>query len=66
MYFTKRLNKSDTTSGEELPYAIGMITAGLSGGVGLVTNFDDFVMVWVAPKIWLIKEIAHLAKSITG
>jgi len=45
-------------------------TAALAGGVGLtmfsffmfVANLSNTLMVWFAPKIWLIKEIAALIK----
>lgn len=26
-------------------------------------NLNNFIMVWVAPKIWLINEISHLVKK---
>ena len=38
------------------------------GGLGVVSiivflvNLNNFIMVWVAPKIWLINEIARLVK----
>ena len=38
------------------------------GGLGAVSvavlliNLNNFIMVWVAPKIWLINEIARLVK----
>jgi hypothetical protein len=36
------------------------------GGVGslsiLVANTKNFIMVWLAPKVWLIQEIANLVK----
>jgi hypothetical protein len=38
------------------------------GGVGVLSiiaffiNLNSFIMVWVAPKIWLINEIARLVK----
>lgn len=30
--------------------------------VPLIGNLSNFVMVWVAPKVWLIREIVHLVK----
>lgn len=38
------------------------------GGMGVISiiaffiNLNNFIMVWVAPKIWLINEIARLVK----
>mgnify|MGYP000600211319 CR=1 FL=1 len=33
-------------------------------GIGVfLHNLNNFIMVWVAPKIWLINEIAHLVKK---
>lgn len=45
-------------------------SAALAGGIGLifvsffifVANVSNTIMVWFAPKIWLIKEIAALIK----
>jgi hypothetical protein len=35
--------------------------AGMAGSIiGFTCNLRDFVMVWFAPKIWLITEIANL------
>lgn len=39
----------------------GLVTTGIGLGVFL-HNLNNFIMVWVAPKIWLINEIAHLVK----
>jgi hypothetical protein len=33
------------------------------GGVVFLHNLNNFIMVWVAPKIWLINEISHLVKK---
>lgn len=38
----------------------------LTGALGLIaffTNFKDMVMVWAAPKMWIILQLAELAKS---
>ena len=40
----------------------------VGGGLGAISiatfliNLNNFIMVWVAPKIWLINEIARLVK----
>lgn len=35
----------------------------MGGSIGTVlNNLNSFIMVWVAPKIWLINEIARLVK----
>ena len=41
-----------------IPAAIAIILA----GIAFVVNASNFVMVWFAPKVWLIKEIAGLLK----
>lgn len=46
---------------------VGATIAGLGGGMISVMvffiNLNNFIMVWVAPKIWLINEIARLVKK---
>lgn len=50
--------------------ADGRAFSGIFGGTlaifaGLATvfaNINSFLMVWFAPKVWLIKEIVHLVK----
>lgn len=34
----------------------------LSVGTGLLAHLNDFLLVWFAPKVWLIKELATLLK----
>jgi hypothetical protein len=41
---------------------VGVPCAALGIGIFL-HNLNSFIMVWVAPKIWLINEIAHLVKK---
>lgn len=41
----------------------GVIPAFLSGFIFLV-NFKDFMLVWFAPKIFLITEIVHLVRGV--
>lgn len=36
----------------------------LSGGVIVAANIKEFLMVWFAPKVWLLIEIANLVKQI--
>lgn len=31
-------------------------------GTGLLAHLNDFLLVWFAPKVWLIKELATLLK----
>ena len=40
---------------------IGLPT-GIVGAIVIGSNMSQFLMVWVAPKIWLIQEIVHLLK----
>lgn len=45
----------------------GALAAGIiASGIGLtvcLNNLNNFIMVWVAPKIWLINEISHLVRK---
>lgn len=45
--------------------AIGLC-AGLAGFGMFIGNIRLLVMVWVAPKMWLIMEITNLVRSIKG
>jgi len=35
----------------------------VAGGIIFFTNLTQFLMVWFAPKIWLIQSIVNLVKS---
>lgn len=46
-------------------YAITIVGSGLAGILGVMVfcvNVSEFILVWTAPKVWLIKELAHLIK----
>lgn len=40
---------------------VGALIA-MCSGIQLLMATQNFLMVWVAPKVWLIREIIHLAK----
>lgn len=42
----------------------GIIIMGI-GFIVMLNNLKEFIMVWFAPKIWLIQEIVHLVKQAT-
>lgn len=44
----------------------GGILPGVVGGVVFLVNLKDFIMVWFAPKVWLIMEIAELVRKVRG
>lgn len=41
---------------------LATMVLGVPSFVILAVNLSDFFMVWVAPKVWLIKELVHLVK----
>ena len=41
---------------------IGGLFGALGGFIGVCTNAPAFMLVWFAPKVWLLKEIAGLIK----
>ena len=50
---------------EDAVYAITIVGSGLAGILGVVVflvNISEFILVWAVPKVWLIKELAHLIK----
>jgi ABC-type Fe3+-siderophore transport system permease subunit len=41
---------------------IGAFFSGAIGFITFVANASDSVLVWFAPKVWLLKELAQLVK----
>lgn len=46
----------------EIPVMIGSFIVGLLSFLSWALSFSETLMVWVAPKVWLLKEIASLIK----
>lgn len=44
-------------------HLVGGVLTGALGLITFFTNFKDMVMVWAAPKMWIILQLAELAKS---
>lgn len=51
---------------QRIAYTIGGIAAGIFGIVGFFINIKGAVLVWTAPKVWLILEIAELVRKVKG
>lgn len=54
-------NRYETTTEQGVLFAYSLI-AGILGFIVCVASIENTVMVWAAPKVWLLKEIAHLIK----
>ena len=59
-----RLNAKATSRKyyDPFPYIMGAMVAAVGPVVGFATNIGPCLMVWFAPKVWLLKEIAGLLK----
>jgi hypothetical protein len=44
----------------------GGIAPMIVGVIVFLVNLKDFIMVWFAPKVWLIMEIAELVRKVRG
>jgi hypothetical protein len=64
-YKLARFGASQTKYGEETEQILGIcgaIAAGFIGLVLLLLNTSAALLVWFAPKVWLLKELAQLIK----
>lgn len=61
IYSTIKYNASKTGENWDFLAGVCLITAIISCVVALV-NTKELIMVWFAPKIWLMTEIVHLVK----
>lgn len=53
----------DKSNVDHFPILLATGTVSVGGVVPIfVANFKNFVMVWFAPKIWVMTEIVHLVK----
>lgn len=48
-------------NGQDVHFALGLF-CGVIGLAAFVTNLSSALMVWFAPKVWLLKEIANLVR----
>jgi hypothetical protein len=56
-------SKSNHDEGaEQFLGILGAVAAGLIGLVLLTINTSQALLVWFAPKVWLLKELAQLIK----
>ena len=55
------IRKSEDGRNEDI-YVIGGMAATVVGMVAVLTNFSAMLLVWFAPKVWLLKEIGRLLK----
>lgn len=51
----------DADGWEAFVIVIGGFSGGI-GGISFMLNISEFLLVWLAPKVWLIQEIAKLVK----
>ena len=75
-FFVKGINNTDavvkpTGRWNDGDWLASRVTATLVGGFGSVVSFivcavnvKDFLMVWAAPKVWLMIQLAELAKGV--
>jgi hypothetical protein len=64
-YKLARFGASEPEYGEETEQILGIfvaIAAGFTGLVLLLLNTSQALLVWLAPKVWLLKELAQLIK----
>jgi hypothetical protein len=55
---------SSRTEFHQMIIVFGGIAGTLTGVIGIITHFRDFLTVWFAPKIYLIEYIVRLGKSV--
>lgn len=60
------VHQTGYSKGEWYAHRIAAVAGGslisVGGFVGVCTNAATFMLVWFAPKVWLLKEIAGLIK----
>lgn len=52
--------------GARIAYTTGGGLTTIIFGIISIANFRDTVLIWAAPKIWLIEELARIAKRATS
>lgn len=57
---------SDMGEGEFFGRLFGGVLPMAIGGIVFLVNLKSFIMVWFAPKVWLIIEIAELVRKVKG
>lgn len=50
--------------GRRIFYAIMGAASGVVGGIVFLVNIKDTVMVWAAPKVWLMLEMVELIRKV--
>lgn len=58
------LRRSVLTDDEEFAKAwfVSLVFTAIAGGMFIAINANSALLVWLAPKVWLLKEIANLLK----
>ena len=62
-YIDKELENKYNDGGHWFAYAIVTLFVGFICIVTIITNLKELIMVWVAPKVFLIEHIVHLVKG---
>lgn len=69
-YFTARFVKTcESTSVDKEAVSAWIVVSIMATGFCMLAffiNIKEFLMVWFAPKVWLIMEIAELARKVKG
>ena len=52
----------DTRDDGTVPHAVGAMLAIVVGGIIFISNINNFMLSWFAPKVYIIKEVASLLK----
>lgn len=55
-------NAKDYSEDGRIVVGIFTVISTFVGSIVLFTNISTFMMVWLAPKVWLIQEIVHMIK----
>lgn len=68
MYNTKNLpdQRYGVWSDARIIQTIIGLAAGVAGLTTFFSNIKDMILVWVAPKVWLILELANLVRRVKG
>lgn len=61
VWAARRVRSSEESEGMQIACFVGAMVSGMFSLVFL-TNLQDFFMVWFAPKLWLLLELASLLK----
>ena len=68
LYNSKNIDDQDayTWGAPRIAYTIAGVVGGVFGLIAFFVNVKDAVLVWTAPKVWLILEIAELVRRVKG